>query len=173
MSTAAEPTARLPITEDTLDEICMTVDFGPLVDALQRVCPTSSLEPVVEAELEAIRRGHPGVPSHYLAFLREVGYGMLGGTLMLYNGLVDPEEIFATRAASLEGIAFFGDFCGETIVGFDTRHGWRLVEVEHATLDIDPLEEWTVGEFFARWLVEQEETEPSAGPDPNGGVGSS
>src|SRR5262249_23002357 len=143
----------------------MTENFGPLLATLRRVLPTSSLEPVAEAELEAIRRGHPGVPSHYLAFLRQVGFGMLGGSLMLYGGLVEPEEIFATRAASLEGIAFFGDFCGETIVGFDTRHGWRLVEVEHHTLDIDPLGERTVGEFLARWLAEQEEAEPGATPD--------
>jgi hypothetical protein len=138
----------------------MTEDFGPLLAALRRVFPTSSLELVAEAELEAIRREHPGVPWHYLAFLRQVGYGMLGGTLMLYNGLVEPKDIFATRAASLEGIAFFGDFCGETIVGFDTRHGWRLVAVEHHTLDVDPLEERTVGAFLARWLAEQEKAEP-------------
>src|SRR5262245_17993998 len=143
----------------------MTEDFGPLLATLRRVFPTSSLEPVAEAELEAIRRGHPGVPSHYLAFLRQVGYGMLGGTLVLYSGLVEPDEIFATRAASLEGIAFFGDFCGETIVGFDTRHSWRLVEVEHHTLDIDPREERTVGELLTRWLAEQEEAEPSAADD--------
>src|SRR5262249_5130325 len=138
--------------------------------ALRRIFPTFRLEPVAEPELEAIRREHPGVLPHYLAFLRQVGYGMLGGTLMLYSGLIEPEEIFGTRAAWLEGIAFFGDFCGETMVGFDTRNGWRLVEVEHHTLEIDSLEERTVGEFLARWLKEQEEAERGAG-DERGGPG--
>src|SRR5262249_4599707 len=123
---------------------------------------------VAESHLEAIRRGHPGVPSHYLAFLRQVGCDLLGGTLMLYSGLVEPEEIFGTRAESLAGIAFFGDYCGETIVAFDMRQGWRLVEGEHDTWDISAREEGTVGEFLARWLGEQEETEPGAAPDRRG-----
>lgn len=51
--------------------------FGPLLATLRRIFPTSQLEPVAKPELDAICREYPGVPEHYLAFLRDVGYGAL------------------------------------------------------------------------------------------------
>jgi hypothetical protein len=134
----------------------MTVDFRPLLATLRRLFPALRLEPVAEPELTPIRRQYPGVPEHYLAFLRQVGYGSLGGAFMVYSGPVEPDEIFATREESLAGIVFFGDTFGGTILGFDTRHGWRLVGVDH-TLEVEPEEARTVGEFLTRWLAEQED----------------
>jgi hypothetical protein len=135
----------------------MTEDFGALLTTIRRAFPASRLEPVSKPELDALRSQFPGVPEHYLDFLRHVGYGSLRDSFMIYSGLVEPDEIFATRAASLEGIVFFGDTFGGTIVGFDTRHGWRLVSVDDHTLEVEPEEARTVGEFLARRLAEQEE----------------
>lgn len=133
----------------------MAEDFGTLLATLRHVFPASQLEPVAERALAAIRREYPGVPEHYLAFLREVGYGSLGGWFMVYSGPVEPGEIFdPDTAAGLGGLVFFGDTAGSTIFGFDTREGWRLVGVDHHTLDIDPEEAATVGEFLARRLAE-------------------
>jgi hypothetical protein len=134
----------------------MTEDFGPLLTALRRVFPASRLEPVAEPELAAIRRQHPGVPQHYLAFLRQVGYGSLGRSFMVYSGLVESDEIFGARSATLDGVVFFGDNFAGTVVGFDTRHGWRLVGVDDHTLEVDPEAARTVGEFIARRVAEQE-----------------
>jgi hypothetical protein len=134
----------------------MADDFGSLLATLRHEFPASLLEPVAEPKLATIRREYPGVPEHYLAFLRKVGYGSLGDWFMIYGGPVKPNEIFdPDTAAGLEGLVFFGDTFGSTIFGFDTREGWRLVGVDHHTLEIDPEEAVTVGEFLARRLADQ------------------
>src|SRR5262249_737851 len=124
--------------------------------------PDCRLEPVAEPELAAIRRQFPGVPEHYLAVLRRIGYGSLGGAFMIYGGPVEPGEIFGPgRAAGLEGRGFFRASLGGTLFGFDTRNDWRLVGVDDHTLEVNPEGAGPVGEFLARWLAEQE----GAGPD--------
>ena len=141
----------------------MADDFETLLAALRHVFPTSQLEPVAKPELDAISAEYPGVPEHYLAFLRDVGYGALGGSFMVYGGLVDPADIFDPEtAARLEGLVFFGDTLGGTIFGFDMREDWRIVGVDDHTLQIDPEEAVTVGDFFTRWLADQAEDDPDS-----------
>jgi hypothetical protein len=136
----------------------MVDDFGPLLATLRRVFPACRLEPVTEPELAAIRRQHPGVPEHYLAFLRHVGYASLGGTFMIYSGTVEPAEIFdPDTAAGMDGLVFFGDNFAGWVVGFDTHCGWRLVGVDNGSPDSEPQNAQTVGEFIARRLAEQDE----------------
>ena len=133
-------------------------DFGPLRTALRRVFPDCQLEPITEPELTALRKLHPGVPEHYLAFLRQVGYGSLSGTFMLYDGLCTPDDIFDPQtAASLDGILFFGDNFAGWMVGFDTRANWRIVGVDSYFLEPHPEEAKTVGEFIAQRIANQEE----------------
>jgi hypothetical protein len=133
----------------------MAEEFERLRATFGQVFPTSRMEPVAEPALAAIRREYPGVPEHYLAFLREIGWGSLGGWFMVYSGPVEPDEIFdRDTAAGLEGLVFFGDTFGSTIFGFDRREGWRLVGVDHHTSQIDPEEAATVGEFLARRLAD-------------------
>jgi hypothetical protein len=135
----------------------MADDFGPLVTTLRRLFPACRLEPVPEPELVAIRRQHPEVPEHYLEFLREVGYGSLGGMFMIYSGPVAADELFDPQtAAGLEGILFFGDNFAGWVVGFDTHRDWRLVGVDNGYLEPEPDEARTVGEYIARRLAEQE-----------------
>jgi len=101
----------------------MSVDFDSLLTTIRRVFPLSRLEPLAEPELATIRSRHLGVPEHYFAFLREVGWGSLSGsTLMIYIGLCEPTEIFDPEtAASLDGCLLFGDDFSGWMVGFDTR----------------------------------------------------
>lgn len=136
----------------------MPEDFGPLRIALRRVFPTCQLERVAPPELDLIRRRHPDVPDHYLAFLQEVGWGSLCGTFMLYSGLVEPGEIFDPQtAAELDGLIFFGDNFAGWVVGFDTRRDWQLVGFDnsyHAAPE--PEQARSIGEFVALRLAEQE-----------------
>lgn len=141
-------------------------DFDLLLTILRRVFPTCQLERASEPDLVAIRRRHPNAPNHYLAFLREVGWGSLCGTFMLYSGLVEPGEIFDPQtAAGLDGLLFFGDNFAGWVVGFDTRRGWQLVGFDNSYhVEPEPEQARTIGEFIARRLAEQE-ADPAA-PDP-------
>lgn len=65
-----------------------------------------------------------------------------------------PDEIFDAEATGLEGIVFFGDTFGGTLVGFDMRNGWRLVGVDDHTLEVDPIGVPTVAEYLAQRLAE-------------------
>jgi hypothetical protein len=133
----------------------MADDFVGLSATIRRVCPNDELERMTEAQANAIRRGHPGVPDHYLAFLREVGWGSLGSSLMLYSGLIEPDEVFDTETAGgLKGLLFFGDNFSGDMVGFDTRCGWRIVELYHASLRVFPSETRTIAEFVADWIAD-------------------
>jgi hypothetical protein len=141
-------------------------DYAALLAAIHRVFPTCRLEPVAEPEMAAISRRFPGVPEHYLEFLRHIGWGSLGDNIMLYSGLVAPDEIFdAETAAGLVGVVFLGDdFSGE-VVGFDTRDGWRLVGFDNSySAEPEPQEARTLAEFIAERLAycEPGEPEPSA-----------
>jgi hypothetical protein len=142
-------------------------DYAALLAAIHRVFPACRLEPVAEPELAAISRRFPGVPEHYLDFLRHVGWGSLVDNFMLYGGLVEPDEIFdAETAAGLAGIVFLGDnFAGE-VVGFDTRDGWRLVGFDNSFSPVpDPQEARTLAEFIAERIAYCEPGEPEAPSD--------
>lgn len=147
----------------------MADDFDALAESIRRVFPRVRLDPATDEQLAAIRRDHPGVPVHYLEFLRRVGWGPLGGSLMFYSGLCEPDEILdEASAAKLMGLLFLGDNLGGWMVGFDTRAGWRLVEVDCASLRQYPVEQPTLLEFVAQRLTEWQSTEPGGESDPQG-----
>jgi hypothetical protein len=132
----------------------MAEDFAPLLTRLRRVFPHAQLETLSDSQLAAIREQHRGVPEHYLAFMREVGWGSLGDSFMLYGGLVGPEEIFDPEtAAELGGLLLFGDDLSGDVVGFDSRDGWRIVEVWHASLRVHPIAARTISEFITQQLA--------------------
>lgn len=142
-------------------------DYATLRAAIHRVFLTCRLEPVAEPELAVIRSRFPGVPEHYLDFLRHVGWGWLGDNFMLYSGLVEPDEIFdAETAAGLAGLVFLGDnFAGE-VVGFDTRDAWRLVGFDNSySAEPEPQEARTLEEFIADRVAHCESGEPEAPAD--------
>jgi hypothetical protein len=129
----------------------MADDFAPLLADIRRVFPSSSLTTLGDAQLATIRDRYPGVPDHYLAFLRTVGWGRLGNSnFMVYSGPIEPSEFFGPDDAScLVGILFFGDNFSGWHVGFDTRNGWELVGVDSASPDPFPEEATTIAEFIA------------------------
>src|SRR6266852_7267526 len=129
----------------------MADDFASLLADIRRALPASRFTPVSEPELAAIRQRYPGVPEHYLAFLRHVGYGSLGDSnFLVYSGPCEPGDFFDPRtAAGLPGIVFIGDNLAGWMVGFDTRDGWRLVSVDSASPKPDSEKTRTVAEFIA------------------------
>ena len=144
----------------------MADDFEALAASIRRVFPGSRTEPATEEQLAAIRRSYPDVPGHYLEFLRRVGWGSLGGSLMLYSGLCEPGEIFDEgSAAELPGLLFLGDNFGGWMVGFDTRAGWPLVEVDGSSLGRYPVEQPTLAAFIAQRIAEWQSAEPDPALD--------
>lgn len=135
----------------------MVEDFTPLLAAIRRVYPNARLEPLTESELSRLREQHPGVPGHYLSFLREVGWGSLGNNFMIYSGPISPEDIFDTETAKeFERVVLFGDdFSGE-VIGFDTRQGWRIVSVGGHYSGVTSEDVGTVREYIARRLANAE-----------------
>jgi hypothetical protein len=136
----------------------MADDFATLLVAVRRVFPASLFEPVSEPELTAIRTRFPGIPEHYLEFLRHVGCGSLGdGNFLLYGGPCEPGELFdAHTAAGLDGVVFLGDNFAGWLIGFDTNDGWRLVGVDSASPAPCPEEARTVAEFIAERVADQD-----------------
>lgn len=87
---------------------------------------------VEESAVAQIEKSYPQAPTDYLRFLREAGYGDVG-PYMIYNGLVEPEDIYGPEGDALRGhVVLFGDNRGLVSVGFDL-HSWRVVEIDHAS----------------------------------------
>lgn len=108
----------------------MTFDYDNLRDAIRRIWPDTVLETLSEEGLSAIRREHVGIPEHYPAFLRHIGWGSFGpGVFMVYNGPIYAEEIFGP-APTLSGVWLIGDDFAGWCLGLDSRDGWGMVGVE-------------------------------------------
>ena len=131
-------------------------DFETLAASIQRAFPASRLERLTEVQIAEIRCHYPVVPHHYLDFLRWIGWGSLGSSLMLYSGLCKPGDFFdAEIAVQLFGILFLGDNLGGWMVGFDARQDWRLVGVDCGSLDVEPLGFGSLGEFIAQRVADR------------------
>jgi hypothetical protein len=91
--------------------------------------PLDKLVPVPGIRLETIKRQFGEVPSDYLCFLETVGAGELGdAAYMLYDGLVQPEDVYA-EALGLDGVVLLGDDLRGFNAGFDTKD-WSVVEID-------------------------------------------
>lgn len=94
-----------------------------------RGSPVDKLNPVSDAKLEKVSAKFNAAPADYLHFLRRIGAGELGnGMYMLYDGLLEPEEVFGD-GSGLDGIFFFGDDFQGFNAGFDSGNG-SVVEVD-------------------------------------------
>jgi len=145
----------------------MADDFEALAKSIHRVFPGSLIKPATEEQLDTIRHAQPAAPTHYLDFLRRVGWGSLGnGNFMIYSGLCKPTDIFdEVTAAELAGVLFLGDNFGGWMVGFDTSTGWRLVSVD-CSAKPHPLEHRSLAELVAQRVADAQEAEPGAVQDP-------
>ncbi len=93
----------------------------PLLSNLEHLSPEAVLQ---------LRNEHPAVPDDFLDFLSEIGAGELGdGVLMIYNGLVQPQDVYGPDAAeSLKEYLLLGDDMQGYCIGFRTAD-WNIVEI--------------------------------------------
>jgi hypothetical protein len=97
--------------------------------------PVDTLAPVLEDKVRRISAEFGAVPADYISFLEDVGSGELGNAAyMLYDGLIEPGEVYGNRAR-VEGILLFGDDFRGLNAGFDTRT-WRVVEIDPASMQV-------------------------------------
>lgn len=76
-------------------------------------------------------------PVDYISFLTEIGSGELGGAAyMIYDGLVDPDEIYGEVPEELEGIVLFGDDFQGFTAGFKVDD-WRVVEIDPSNMSFN------------------------------------
>lgn len=100
--------------------------------------PVDKLVPVSVEKLAKIHAEFGAVPTDYTSFLSDVGAGELGSAAyMLYDGLVEPADVYGD-SSGLDGILLFGDDFQGFNVGFDTR-GWRVVEVDPTNMHVNPV----------------------------------
>lgn len=75
-----------------------------------------------------------GIPDAYLEFLAKVGAGSLGGRLQLYDGLIEPEDLYdPENTVGLEGVMLFADDLQGYCFGFVPGDAWRVVEIDPTT----------------------------------------
>lgn len=86
------------------------------------------LTPVPPQRVAELQARFPGAPSDFLGFLQKVGAGEIGARLMLYDGLVNPEEIYGAEVARSGILLFADDFQGYGF-GFEPSVDWRVVEI--------------------------------------------
>lgn len=107
-------------------------------DLLARKGNDTSLDKLVVISAEkAMQLLLDGAPKDYVDFLSEIGAGELGKSdYMIYDGLVDPEEIFGVDVKGLDGIVFFGDDFQGVNSGFRVLD-WKVVEVDSVDMHIN------------------------------------
>ena len=133
-------------------------NFGQLLHEIKRILPESRLTPCSDDEIDAIRQEYPGIPKHYLSFLKHVGWGSFGdSTFMIYGGPCEPSEFFDDATSQeLGDILFFGDDFAGWMAGFEMRNDWRIVGVESSSRRPHVQEAQTIGQFMAQVVADQE-----------------
>lgn len=101
----------------------------------------SGLTVLNDASLNAIRAAHKNVPDDYLEFLQTFGSGEIESVgFMLYNGLLDVNEIFDEEAAVLfEGVTILGGDMQGRCIGFDKNNEWAVVEIDSKDMSVKRL----------------------------------
>ncbi|MDP4181552.1 MAG: hypothetical protein Q8942_10705 [Bacillota bacterium] len=93
----------------------------------------NSFQKVFKREIDELIMKHPGVPTDYIEFLEEIGYGDIGEEyFMLYGSLVDAEVIYGkSKCDGLKDIVFLGDYYNGHSIGFSKKGEWEMVEVDN------------------------------------------
>lgn len=124
-------------------------------DWIQREDPCSQLTLLSEAQEAQLPREYPGIPEHYLGYLRRVGWGNVAG-LMFYGGPTSAASVLgAERAAHLQGIVLIADDFAGWSLGFDTLNGWKLVGLDSASPEPLPQSALTLAELVSEWIANQ------------------
>lgn len=101
---------------------------------------TANLIPISKDLSDQLQSTHPGLPEDFLEFLSEIGAGEIGdGVFMLYNGLVQPVDIYGPEASEpLRSVLLFGDDMQGYCVGY-TISDWKVWEINPLDWSLSPL----------------------------------
>ncbi|MDO5086294.1 MAG: hypothetical protein Q4D74_01640 [Comamonadaceae bacterium] len=122
--------------------------FDDLLAQKGQGTPFDQLTPLAADALARLRAAHPNAPAGYLDFLANIGFGELGeAAFMLYSGLLTPDEVYGETPEGLQGVLLFGDDLAGVNSGFDSAHGWAIVEIDPTNYDKD-----VVGQDFAAFI---------------------
>lgn len=99
--------------------------------------PFDKLVPIPVAGASYAQLSASKAPQDFIDFLIEVGSGELGNAgYMLYDGLVEPSEIYGYTPAGLENVLLFGDdFQGFNAGFFDGD--WSVVEIDPTNMQVN------------------------------------
>lgn len=119
----------------------MKEKFLTVLKQMEQVGLTEHIISLGEEEIQRLKLDNPGIPSDYVSYLREIGYGPIGNIYMVYGGLTSPVEIFGVRGdANLENIVLIGDGFSGDCEGFLMGETWELVSINHVNLKVYKLE---------------------------------
>jgi hypothetical protein len=96
---------------------------------LHNLSGVKGLGRLTEDEIREFRRVGSALPSEYIEFVMDVGYGNLG-SMQIYSRPIKAEDKFAGTGQSLQGILLFGDDLQGYLFGFDANQGNRVIEVD-------------------------------------------
>lgn len=117
--------------------------------------PKSRLELLTEEKRGTLVARHPELPSDYIQFLREVGWGTIGdGRYSVYSAPVEPSFVFdPVTAESLDSVVLVGDdFAGGQEAFRFEMNGVVFGSVDSLDGRFEPASE-TFSEFIQRWFV--------------------
>lgn len=99
-----------------------------------------NLSPIGKDSARQLRSNHPGLPEDFIEFLLEIGAGEIGdGMFMLYNGLVQPMDIYGDEASEpLQAVLLFGDDMQGYCIGYITSN-WKIWEINPLDWSMRPL----------------------------------
>lgn len=98
--------------------------------------PIDKLAPVSIEKLEKVRAEFGPVPDDYTLFLADVGSGEIGSAAyMLYDGLVEPADVYGP-SSGLDRVVLFGDDFQGFSAGFDVRN-WSVVEIDPTNMHVN------------------------------------
>ncbi|MCP3657875.1 hypothetical protein [Herbaspirillum sp.] len=92
--------------------------------------PFDKLERVDSRKLVQTSASTGSLPTDYISFLAEVGFGEFGSAgYMLYDGLLEPYEVYGDTPVHLRDVLLFGD----DFLGFNTGYKtdtWSVIEID-------------------------------------------
>jgi len=77
---------------------------------------------LTEVELSNLMAACPGLPTDYLGYLRDVGWGEAATGRMIYSGPISPKDVYGA-SVDLPGIVLLGDDLAGYCFGYDLVGG--------------------------------------------------
>lgn len=119
--------------------------------------PESTLQLITDERKAALLADYPKLPSDYVQFLCEVGFGAIGDArYSIYGGPVEPSFVFDQFTADgLRDVVLIGDDLAGGQEAFQFRNeGTIFGSVDSLSGCFEPDDDGTFSKFIERWFVE-------------------